>query len=965
MLEQPPPIAKPRILHVDDDEANRYAITRSLVRAGYEVIEAGTGHEALARLSTRPELIILDVRLPDIDGFEVCRRIKADPATANIPVLHLSANFISSADKAHGLDTGADAYLVRPVEPVELTATVRALLRARRTEEALRQSEERYRLLVAEVRDYAILMTDPAGIITSWNAGAVNILGYTEAEAIGQPTHAIYTPEDRAAGVPEQEMATALRDGRATDRRWHLRKNGERFFVDGVLTAVRDDRGALIGFSKLMQDVTAGWRAEQALRASEERFRTAFAGSAVGMALTDVAGRFIQVNEAYCRITGRTQAELASLDIHRITHPDDQPRHAQMIDRVVSGRQESAVVQKRYVRPDGSVVWVQNSKSVTRDEQGAPVNIIVLSEDITDRKRADELLHTQNHALQLVAADGPLDEALASLTRVIERQAGGRVIASILLLDPGAKRFRIGAAPNLPTAYNEAVQQMDITAGIGTCLDAAARNETVITSDIATDPAWAEIKDLPLALGLRACWSMPIRNAGGAVIGTFATYLRETREPTPNEREVVEALARAASLAIERRSAEAERERLLERERAARAEAERAGRMKDEFLATLSHELRTPLNAILGWSTILRAGPTDEADLRQGLETIERNARGQTQIIEDLLDMSRIISGKVRLDVQRIDLAAVVHAAIETVRPTAETRGVRIERVLDPAATAVSGDANRLQQVLWNLMTNAIKFTPRGGRVQVVLARVDPHLEVRVTDTGEGIKPEFLPHVFDRFRQADASTTRRHGGLGLGLAIARQLVELHGGTIGASSAGVGQGATFTVVLPQAPVHLVPSEDAGTARSTSDGDAGHLVAIAPDAGARIAGVRVVVVDDEADGRGLLRRVLEDCGAVVATAGSVAEAIDAVGTHRPDVLVSDIGMPGEDGYSLIRRVRNLAPTAGRDVPAIALTAYARSEDRTRSMLAGFQMHLAKPVEPAELIAMIASLAGRPKA
>ena len=404
------------------------------------------------------------------------------------------------------------------------------------------------------------------------------------------------------------------------------------------------------------------------------------------------------------------------------------------------------------------------------------------------------------------------------------------------------------------------------------------------------------------------------------------------------------------------RLAAEERERLLESERAARTEAERTSRMKDEFLATLSHELRTPLNAILGWAQVLRSEPPGPADLEQGLATIERNARAQTQIIEDLLDMSRIISGKVRLDIMRIDLVAVLEQAVETVRPAAAARGIRLQPVLDRRVGPVSGDPNRLQQVFWNLFNNAIKFTPRHGRVQIVLERVNSHLEISVIDSGEGIASEFLPYVFDRFRQQDASTTRRHGGLGLGLAIVKQLVELHGGSVTAHSDGPGQGATFRVSLPL----VVFQPDSGEPRRHPQAQFAPLTA--PDASIRLDGVTVLVVDDEPDARGLVKRLLQDRKARVLTAGQAAEALTILQNERPDVLVSDIGMPGEDGYTLIRQVRALDPQAGGLTPALALTAYARSEDRMKAILAGFQMHVSKPVEAAELLTMVASLAGK---
>ncbi|HEV7301698.1 MAG TPA: PAS domain-containing protein [Tepidisphaeraceae bacterium] len=412
-----------------------------------------------------------------------------------------------------------------------------------------------------------------------------------------------------------------------------------------------------------------------------------------------------------------------------------------------------------------------------------------------------------------------------------------------------------------------------------------------------------------------------------------------------------------------RKRAESEREQLLASERAARVESERAGRMKDEFLATLSHELRTPLNAIVGWAGILARGKRDDRDLRDGLDTILRNARAQTQIIEDLLDMSRIISGKVRLDVQRVDLDPIVRAAVEAVRPAAEAKGVRLQVVLDPLAGPVSGDAGRLQQVFWNLLSNALKFTPRDGRVQVVLERVNSHLEVSVSDTGEGISPEFLPFVFDRFRQADASTTRLHGGLGLGLAIVRQLVELHGGSVRVNSPGIGQGSTFTVALPLTVVHPEPASDPLERRHpTADNTAADSNANHMEACESITGVHVLVVDDEPDARALVKRLLEDCGATVATAGSASAALERLQEESFDVLLSDIGMPGEDGYDLIRKVRARSSDLNGRVASIALTAYARGEDRVKAIVAGFDMHITKPIEPVELIAVVSRFAAR---
>jgi PAS domain S-box-containing protein len=424
----------------------------------------------------------------------------------------------------------------------------------------------------------------------------------------------------------------------------------------------------------------------------------------------------------------------------------------------------------------------------------------------------------------------------------------------------------------------------------------------------------------------------------------------------------VEAIAGTTRDVTQRKQAEeqmvlakGEKERLLACERAARSDAERSNRMKDEFLATLSHELRTPLNAILGWvSILLNSGRTD-ADLEEAIEVIDRNARAQTQIIDDLLDMSRIISGKVRLDVHPVDLGDVVKAALETVQPAIQSRGIHLQLVLDPLAHSVSGDPNRLQQIFWNLLSNAVKFTPRGGTIQVRLARVDSHVEVRVADSGEGIAAEFLPYVFDRFRQADSTSTRRHGGLGLGLSLVKQLVELHGGSVRVTSDGPGKGAVFAVVLPLAPLRAAEVEDEPDSQS-----APRSVLKSAVVNTTLEGVRVLVVDDEPDSRILVQRLLRERHAAVMTASSAAEALSDVQQQEFDLLISDVGMPDEDGYSLIRKVRAMDHSRTKPLPAIALTAYARTEDRVKSIEAGFQMHLAKPVEPVELLAMVTALA-----
>jgi len=406
----------------------------------------------------------------------------------------------------------------------------------------------------------------------------------------------------------------------------------------------------------------------------------------------------------------------------------------------------------------------------------------------------------------------------------------------------------------------------------------------------------------------------------------------------------------------ERKKVEEERAQLLVREQVARQEVERASRIKDEFLATLSHELRTPLNAILGYSRMLRSRMMEADKQPRAVEIIERNATALTKIVEDVLDVSRIIAGKIRLNIQPVDLPALLGEAVESIRPATNAKQLRVEVSLNPQAAPISGDIDRLRQIAWNLLSNAVKFTPQGGQVQVRLEPANSHVEVVVSDTGIGIGSDFLPHIFERFRQADSGAARKHGGLGSGLAIARQLVELHGGTIRVASGGEGQGATFRVRLPAMPVQPEPLLEE---RRRVHEDQGAL-ASSP---LRLEGVHVLAVDDDHDALTLVREILESAGARVTTVDSGGQALDHVQRVRPDVLVSDLGMPVMDGFELIRRIRHTTDPALRELPAAALTAYARSEDRIKALEMGFQMHLAKPLDPMELIAAIAALVKRP--
>jgi PAS domain S-box-containing protein len=432
----------------------------------------------------------------------------------------------------------------------------------------------------------------------------------------------------------------------------------------------------------------------------------------------------------------------------------------------------------------------------------------------------------------------------------------------------------------------------------------------------------------------------PLIAEDGRVIGTMTVI-----------EDVTERVAREAELQAQVDA----RTQALVREKAAREEAEEANRLKDEFLATVSHELRTPLTSILGWSNMLLAGRLKGEAHDHALEIIHRNAQSQNQLISDLLDVSRIISGKLRLDLRTVELPAIIEAAVEATRPAAEAKGVRLTTELDPHAGPINGDADRLQQVVWNLLTNAIKFTPEEGEVLVKLESAESRVDITVRDSGIGIPDEFLPHIFDRFRQADPGTNRIHGGMGLGLSIVRQLVELHGGTVKAESEGEGKGATFTVSLP----FVNFRRGSGRAERLPLNAVGYTEIVCPPS---LQGLRVLAVDDEADTREMIRAVLEYCKMEVITAASAFEALEAIVQLRPDVLLSDLGMPGEDGYSLITKVRALPAERGGHIPAAALTAYVRAEDRVKVLRSGFQLHVSKPLEPNELVAVVANLAGR---
>jgi len=624
-----------------------------------------------------------------------------------------------------------------------------------------------------DVKDYAIFLTDTDSKIINWNRGAERILGYQEDEVLGESAFILFTPEDRALKAPEREIETALATGRAEDERWHIRQDKSRFWASGILTPVRDESGALLGFIKVMRDMTERRRLE------EERDRF-FTLSMDMLCIVHLDGYFLRTNPAFGKVLGYSEEELRNRSVFNMLHPDDRESATSEYEKLRAG-EPTRSLENRFRCKDGEYRWVAWSYYPVPEESiGYGVG-----RDVSDVRRMTEAL--KSHA----------------------------------------------------------------------------------------------------------------------------------------------------------------------------ADLEQANKVKDEFLAILSHELRTPLTSILGWSRLLRSGKLEKLEHERAIEIVARNAEAQLKLIEDLLDVSRIISGKLRIEFLPVQLSAIVREGVDEMRPSAEAKGIVIAADIDATAGPILGDSTRLKQILTNLLSNAIKFTNEGGRIDITLERLDGHARLRVRDNGVGIDPAVLPHIFERFKQADSSNIRTHSGLGLGLAIVHHLVREHSGSVKAESNGQGKGATFIVDFPLAPSEAA-IEKAGRVDLFSAAaqkrwkDPKH----APE-GPDLEGITVLLVEDDADTRELVTTMLREFGARVVAVNSAKDALASIQREVPSVVVSDIGMSVENGYDLIRQVRALAPEKGGNIPAVALTAYAGPTDRRRALLAGFHVHLAKPVEPDELLAVIASL------
>jgi PAS domain S-box-containing protein len=847
------------ILLVDDRPDKLLALEAILGSLGQKMVRAYSGREALRALLHQDfAVILLDVNMPMMDGFETAEMIRARPRSQQTPIIFFTAMHEMEAHVFRSYSLGAVDFIRTPVVPEILKAKVSVFVDLYKKTEQVKQQGEQMRLL--QEREHR--------------------------QQLGEAAHRLDAETKR-----------------------------NRFFT-------------------LALDM---------------------------LAIADFSGTFKQLNPSWERTLGFSHEELTARPFLEFVHPDDRVATGDQLGSLRAGA-PITYFENRFASRSGGYRWL----GWTAAPFAAEGLVYIFARDLTERRNAEEervkLIREQTARAAAeaserrstflaeagVALTSSLDfgETLSKLVHLAVPTLADWCVIDVLDEHGHARRLAVaharpedeGLAEDLksfaPSVDGRSPQSRILRPGEAALLVADARDRIL---DLEEDE---EHRALLERLGLRSMMVVPIvsRERTLGVMSLLSTT--SGRAFGRDDLDLAEELGRRAALAVDNA-------RLYRASEDARAGAEKANRAKDEFLATLSHELRTPLTPILGWTVMLRSGTLDPAAMHRGLEVIERRVRAQTQLIGDLLDVSRIITGKLRLEVSPIAVVAVVEAGVEAVRPSAEAKEITLGVELSSELPTILADPDRLQQVVWNLVSNAVKFTPQGGRIDVRLRKEGSCLSLSVTDNGKGIEPEFLPHVFERFRQADSTSTRSHGGLGLGLAIVRHLVELHGGTVHAESAGIGQGSTFTVSLPltaplpgPAPPKAEPAD--------------------PDV--RLDGVRVMVVEDEEDVRDFLRVSLVHYGAEVTAFATSADALAAMEAQRPDVLVSDIGMPGEDGYAFIRRVRALGSDRGGQVPAAALTAYAKGEDGQRVLSAGFQVHLPKPVQPADLANVVATLAGR---
>ncbi len=838
---------------------------------------------------------------------------------------------------------------------------------------------------ILDFAGYSMISTTPGGTIVTFNPAAERMLGYRAEEMVGRATPAIlHDPEEmltRASKFSDElgeevepgfeVLVVKARHNLPNEYEWtFIRKDGSRVPVMLSVTALRDSDGSVTGFLGIASDITERKLAEAAIREATAMQKAILDYASYAIVSMSSDGVVLTFNPAAERMFCYRASELIGKPLPQVV--SDRAKLAEVArqisaefgEQIEPGFQVFAARARRdlpaeqewdVMRKDGSVFPALISMTALRDKDGEVAGYIAIISDITERRREETLQqHFSSQAALRADVGVALTDSDATLQQVLQKCSQ----AIVDHLDAAFARIWL-------LNDREQVLELQASAGIYTRIDGdharvpvgkfkigliAEERTPLLTNDVAGDPRVGD-REWARREGMIAFAGYPMM-AGERLIGVLAIFARHKLEA-----DTLNALASVADTivqGIERKKIEAQRASLLNREKEARELAEEASRLKDDFLAMISHELRAPLTAILGWAQMLRSGTLDRTSAERALLTIERNAKSQAHLVGDLLDASRIATGNLSLEIRPVELMSIVEAAVDAVRPSVEAKSLRMQIVLEPWVGPFNGDAERLRQVVWNLLSNAIKFTPQGGLIEVRLERLENKALLIVSDTGQGIDPEFLPRIFDRFGQADTSSKRRQGGLGLGLAIVKHIVELHDGAIYAYSRGDGQGSDFMITVP-------------LAVNTEDGAGAIMWPMRPEGqeesrSSTLRGVRVLVVDDEHDTREVLSVMLARYGAEVRAAASAAEAMGVLREWRPDVLVSDIGMPEEDGYALIAKVRALQPEEGGDVHAIALTAFAAAQDKERALAAGFQRHIAKPIEPVALAKNVARILGR---
>ena len=790
-----------------------------------------------------------------------------------------------------------------------------------------------------------VAIIDPQGLYLEQNAAHAQLLGYTDAELHNQ-TPAIHLGEEVF-----NEVARALSQvGEYRGEVVSKTKSGETRHLELSAFAMRDEAGKPLCFVGIKRDITERKRGEEALQRSEAELTDFFENAAIGLHWVGPDGTILRVNQAELDMLGYTREQYVGRNIAEF-HVDKD-----VIEDILARLKAGEVVRDYDARmrcKDSAIMYVCINSSVYW-EDGKFIHTRCFTRDITARKRTETRLTLQYAVTQILSESRDFIESAGRILKAACESLDWEV-GALWRVDRAANVLRfveICHASDMQTPeFDKRTRTITFSKGVGLPGRIWESGEPVWIDHLIADKNFPRA---PVAVreGLRGAFGFPIK-LGEDVLGVVEFFSPEVRKPDDELLKLVAGIGGQIGQFTERKRAEERLAELLDSERAARGEAERANRLKDEFLATLSHELRTPLNAVIGWARMLRSGRLDQDSATHALDVIERNAWAQKQIIEDILDVSRVITGKLQLNLTAVDLVAIVDAALDAVRPAMEAKEIKIETILDSSLRLVSGDPDRLQQVVWNVLSNAAKFTPAGGKVEIAVGQNNAHVEIKVLDTGPGIDPTFLPYVFERFRQADGSTTRTHGGLGLGLAIVRHLVELHGGTIAVDNRSDGPGAVFTIRLP------IPSGELHAESLTNR--AAIFRELQPET-LGLQGLRILIIDDETDALDLISMELAQHGARVTGVTSAEEALQSLSQETFDVLISDIGMPQMDGYALIRQIRKQEAGTQKPIPAIALTAYARVQDRMRAILAGYSTHVAKPVDAHELVTVVASLAGR---